>query len=65
MFHEMVQRIRWILFHDQIIHERILAHQLSLLGKYDTPEFEKLPHMEKFNAIISDSIIPGLYEIPK
>lgn len=44
------------------IEKRVLEHRLSLVGKYDTPEFKALPHIDQFSTIIFDSIIPDLYK---
>lgn len=59
----MFKRIKdWLDKPDQATIEcRILKHQQSLVGKYDTPEFKALPHIEQVTAIMSDGIIPNLY----
>ena len=63
MYHRILKHLEWFLFKNQIIQERILDHQFSLIGKHDTPEFKKLPHIEKIDTIMQDGIIPGLYEM--
>lgn len=47
---------------EEVIMQRVLDHQLSLIGKYDIPEFKALPHIDQFSTIIFDSIIPDLYK---
>ena len=44
------------------IEKRIMEHQLSLIGKYDSLEFKSLPHICQFEIIIQDSIVPGIYD---
>lgn len=39
----------------------IILHKIELSKKYNSAEFENLPHMDKFDSIIQDSIIPNVY----